>query len=406
MIENPIRSLLRLSRKIPAVLTPIFILFFFLYIPLIHSNINASEKEPAAAAGVEPMETPFAIKTEPFPTKVKTARMDAIGEGFRTVFVPFVAFNPAELPGIAPKPVPTTHAPPTTGGRTVVGRKKPLVVRKKATGRTRRPANYLPPDITRGSLLKMELSITFDGGYSAYEATEILDALRARGIKTTVFLTGIFINRHPEITRQLVLDGHEVGNHLMTHPHLTSFADNFRHERLPEIDRSRLIKELSDAEELFRDVTGAEMAPLWRAPYGEINTELRSWAFTEGYLHVGWTYDREARESLDTLDWVDNTESKLYRSSTDIKSRILGFGKGSGGVMGGIILMHLGTGRKLDRVSSILGELIDDLTDRGYRFVTVSRLLEGHRGLDTALKLKKRRSYKLLSRKTRAPGPS
>ncbi len=253
----------------------------------------------------------------------------------------------------------------------------------------------------------MELSITFDGGYEAHEADEILDALRARGIKTTVFLTGLFIKRHPDITRQIVLDGHEVGNHTMTHPHLTSFAKDFTHKLLPGVSRPFLLRELRQTEEVFKEITGVEMAPLWRAPYGEINDTLRRWAFKEGYLHVGWTYDHGSRESLDTLDWVHDTSSRFYHSSTEIKARILGFGKGSNGVRGGIILMHLGTERRIDRVSSILGEMLDDLTNMGYRFVKVSRLLEGHKALDTARGLKKRANgYKRLSRSSVDTEPS
>ena len=68
--------------------------------------------------------------------------------------------------------------------------------------------------------------------------------------------------------------------------------------------------------------------------------------------------------------------------------------------------MHLGTGRKLDRFSSVLGELIDDMRMDGYRFVTVSSLLKGDSALSAAMKIKKRRGYRLLSKKKRGPGPS
>ena len=44
------------------------------------------------------------------------------------------------------------------------------------------------------------------------------------------------------------------------------------------------------------------MARLWRAPYGEVNEDIRAWAFEKGYAHVGWTADYALRESLDTLD--------------------------------------------------------------------------------------------------------
>jgi hypothetical protein len=39
--------------------------------------------------------------------------------------------------------------------------------------------------------------------------------------------------------------------------------------------------------------------------------------------------------------------------------------------------MHLGTERTEDRASSLLGEILDGLTEMGYRFVKVSTLIEG-----------------------------
>ena len=87
-------------------------------------------------------------------------------------------------------------------------------------------------DITRAATEEFAVSVTFDGGYDADEAGAVLDALKERGIRTTFFLTGIFIKRHPDIVRRIVSDGHEVGNHTMNHPHLTDYADTRSHKRL------------------------------------------------------------------------------------------------------------------------------------------------------------------------------
>jgi len=263
----------------------------------------------------------------------------------------------------------------------------------------------IPPDITRGNPDSMKLSITFDGGSHSDEATEILDILEARGIKATVFLTGIFIKRYPHITRRIVADGHEVANHLMTHPHLTEYSTTYVQRTLPLVTREYLVKQLRDTEELFTEVTGARMAPLWRAPYGEINRTLRAWAFGAGYLHVGWTQDYRRRESLDTLDWVSDRSSRYYLSSEEMKRRVLDFGKDRDGISGGIILMHLGTQRKTDRAVSMLGELIDELTSRGYRFVKVSTLLEGTEALGKVEGNRKDR-HRLISRTEPLDGPS
>jgi peptidoglycan/xylan/chitin deacetylase (PgdA/CDA1 family) len=240
--------------------------------------------------------------------------------------------------------------------------------------RTKKP---LPFNITRGGKDKLEVSVTFDGGSNAMEAEEILNALREREIKTTIFLTGTFIINYPELVRQMVRDGHEIGNHTMTHPHLTEFEKNFRHTTLPDVTEEFLVGELRETEEAYLELTGARMLPLWRAPYGEINKEIVEWAYKHGYLHVGWTADYKRGESLDTLDWVHDRSSRFYFSSLEIKENVLNFGKGKNGLSGGIILMHLGTERTEDRASSLLGEILDGLTEMGYRFVKVSTLIEG-----------------------------
>lgn len=259
-----------------------------------------------------------------------------------------------------------------------------------------------PPDITRGDRSVKEIALTFDGGSGRVgETYEILDALRERYIKATIFLTGQFIRENPAAVRRIVADGHEVGNHTLNHPHLTAFAREFKHTTIEGVDSEVIKRELEGAEDLFREVTGREMAPLWRAPYGEINGMIRSWALKDGYVHIGWTSDYERRESLDTLDWVRDRSSRFYRTPEEIKERVMGFGKGRGGVRGGIILMHLNTGRGKDRAASVLGDMLDSLARRGYRFVKVSTLIEGNRLLAEA---RSRRSAQVASADLSATG--
>lgn len=234
-----------------------------------------------------------------------------------------------------------------------------------------------PPDITRGNTNSKKISITFDGGSNATEAAMILKTLKQKGIKTTIFLAGSFMKKYPALVRRMVRDGHEVGNHTMNHPHLTTYDKNRRHRTLNGVTKELLTEELESTARLFKSTTGREMAGLWRAPYGEVNSELRRWAFDLGYIHIGWTTDRTYKESLDTLDWVSDKGSRLYLTSGEIKDRVLGFGKDSKkGLSGGIMLMHLGTNREeKERAYNVLSEMIDGLRKRGYRFVKVSTLL-------------------------------
>jgi len=250
-----------------------------------------------------------------------------------------------------------------------------------------------PPNITRGNILGTKISVTFDGGMGSRQAIEILDILKKRKIKTTIFLSGNFIRANPEITKRILADGHEVGNHTTDHPHLTQLEINGTQKTLPHVTKAFLLGELNRTDRRFFEVTGQHMSPLWRAPYGEINSELRAWAFSAGYLHIGWTYDARSGRSLDSLDWVADKDSRLYHGPRAIEKKILDFDKKGGGLGGGIILMHLDTDRGTDRAAGVLGEILDNLLERGFSLVKVSDLIVNQRLLREA-KVKKDRLYK------------
>jgi peptidoglycan/xylan/chitin deacetylase (PgdA/CDA1 family) len=231
-------------------------------------------------------------------------------------------------------------------------------------------------DFSRGNLNSGRMALTFDGGSGDGAAAGILDDLKAKNVRCTFFLTGRFINKFPDVVRRMVAEGHEVGNHTWSHPHLTTFVQNRRQQTLPQIDRRSFKQELLKTANLFQQVTGKEMIKLWRAPYGEQNEEIRRWAAELGYTHVGWTVRKG--QTLDTFDWVADPEDQLYQTSQTILRRILRFGENEEhGANGGIILMHLDTQRQEDPAAAIVPTLIDSIRTRGYYLVTVSQMLDG-----------------------------
>jgi len=271
-----------------------------------------------------------------------------------------------------PPAEPAKAAPVLPSGRPPQGRTAAL---RERTSRTAPPPAFTE-DLSRGSLEARQVALTFDADSERNGAEAILEALRARGLRATMFLSAGYIRKHPDLVRRIVADGHEVANHMKTHPRLTSFARDRRQATLPHVTREFVQAELGAAEESFREVTGRSLAPLWRAPYGEHNAEIRAWAAEAGYRHVGWTRDPGSRQDLDTRDWVADPASRIYRSSREIRDRILRFGAAGGhGLNGGIVLMHLGTQRRRDPAHARLAEILDALAARGYRLVTVSEML-------------------------------
>ncbi len=231
-----------------------------------------------------------------------------------------------------------------------------------------------PPDLTRGPDDRAEVLVSFDGGSSDRGAREILDALSARGIRTTIFLTGEFIRRYPDVARRIAADGHEVGNHTDTHPHLTTYAGDGRQATRPGVDRAFIAGELARTARLYHEATGRTMAPLWRAPFGEHNAEIRRWAAEQGYWHVGWT---GGRSGLDGLDWVTDASSRAYQPADRLLSRLVRHAEN-----GGIVLLHLGSDRD-EPVASKIGILFDGLRARGFRFARASEFL-ARQGYDEA----------------------
>ena len=174
----------------------------------------------------------------------------------------------------------------------------------------------------------------------------------------------------------MVAQGHEVGNHTFSHSHLTTYDINKIHMTLPGVDFDFIKKELDATRNLFTKLTGKQMAPYWRAPYGEINKDILRWAAKAGYRHISWTVDRRAKESMDSLDWVADQSSSLYLSSNEIKDRLLAFADSNERARGGIVLMHLGTERKVDIVHDKLEDIIDSFLAKGYEVVSISTLLK------------------------------
>lgn len=231
-------------------------------------------------------------------------------------------------------------------------------------------------DLLRGPTNRREIALTFDAD-EARGAQTVLDTLARYGIQTTIFLTGQFIVKHPELVKRMVADGHEVGNHLWDHPHLTTFDENSRHDTRSGMTKSFFQSQLIRTASRFEEVTGRQMSGFWRAPYGEVNAELMRWAQELGYQHVNWTRDYSRGETLDSLDWVTDPDSHNYFTNDEIVERLVSFGEGTPQqANGGIVLMHLNTRRSEDSaVHARLGSLIERWREAGYRFVKVSEMI-------------------------------
>lgn len=193
--------------------------------------------------------------------------------------------------------------------------------------------------ISRISTSEPFVAITFDDGPHPQNTPRLLDILRKRNVKATFYVIGKNVDMYPEITRRIVAEGHEIGNHTYTHPNLT------------KLSQQAVRNELNKTTAAIARVTGVRPRTM-RPPYGALYQSQRSWIHQEyGYPTVLW--------SVDPRDWQRPGPSV-------VTSRIV-----QGTQSGSIILAH---DLHAPTVSAMPATL-DHLLHKGYKFVTVSQLI-------------------------------
>ena len=181
-----------------------------------------------------------------------------------------------------------------------------------------------------------KVALTFDDGPSSEYTPLLLDGLRERNVKASFFVIGSNIEKEggEEIIRRIYEEGHLIGNH------------TWHHVDLSDLSTEDAWKELEMTDSLIKEITGEETA-LVRPPFGEFPRSMEE----PDKLYVKWT--------VDSRDWVAKDTQEIVRKVvTDTEEN-------------DIILMHDCYETSVEAALQI----IDTLSERGYEFVTVDRLL-------------------------------
>ncbi len=183
------------------------------------------------------------------------------------------------------------------------------------------------------------IAITFDDGPHPENTPRLLDMLKARKIKATFYVVGNMVKYNPQILKRMVEEGHEIGNHTVTHGTLSRMSDN------------SLLAELESAHEQILKASG--VAPLsMRPPGGAIKKDQKALVLEElGYPTILWSVDPE--------DWK-------RPGPAVVTSRLV-----NGASPGAILLAHDLHKPTVDAMPDTL----DQLLAKGYQFVTVSELI-------------------------------
>jgi peptidoglycan-N-acetylglucosamine deacetylase len=150
------------------------------------------------------------------------------------------------------------------------------------------------------------VGLTFDDGPNASTTNSLLSALKSAGVRATLFNIGQNAASNPALVKAEVAANMWVGNHSYTHPHLTQQG------------QSQMQSELSRAQSAIQSA-GAPAPKLFRPPYGETNSTLKSVESGLGLKEIIW--------DVDSQDWNGASTSAIVSAAGRLTA-------------GQIILMH------------------------------------------------------------------
>ncbi|MGE5404644.1 MAG: polysaccharide deacetylase family protein [Candidatus Saccharibacteria bacterium] len=201
--------------------------------------------------------------------------------------------------------------------------------------------NFNPKLITTADTHGKKLvALTFDDGPDPRFTPKVLDILKKYNIKATFFVVGQSAEKHPDLIKRQISEGHEIENHTYTHPDLEKDSG------------FRIDEEILKCQFIIENLTNRR--PIYfRPPKKLFNQEVIDLAELNGYQTILWSIGVEHRASKTVKDMAQRVIDDRHP--------------------GMIILAHDG---RLDRTRTVesLPFIIDALQKDGYKFITLEEL--------------------------------
>ncbi|MDD7389172.1 MAG: polysaccharide deacetylase family protein [Lachnospiraceae bacterium] len=178
--------------------------------------------------------------------------------------------------------------------------------------------------------------LTFDEGYENGHTGQILDTLHEKKCPAVFFITGQYARENPDLIRQMIADGHAIGNHSWAHPA----------KGMPSLSVEAQIADMEKLHQYVKDNYDYEMT-LFRYPAGIFSEQSLAVVQNFGYRSLFWSFAY--------ADWDPDKQPDPAQALQKLKDRLH---------PGSIYLLHAVSATNAD----ILGDFIDHARAEGYEF--------------------------------------
>ncbi len=183
---------------------------------------------------------------------------------------------------------------------------------------------------------KKVIYLTMDEGYEYGCSSRIMDTLKEKNVHVVFFVTKPYAEQNPDLVRRMIDEGHEVGNHSVTHPAAG----------LPSQDIETQTNEINENHRYIKEQFGYDMH-LFRYPAGKFSQQSLALINNLNYKSVFWSFaylDYDVENQPDPAESLQKAVSKLHP--------------------GAIYLLHA----ESETNTQILGDFIDQVRAQGYEF--------------------------------------
>ncbi|WP_147678472.1 polysaccharide deacetylase family protein [Algibacter pacificus] len=213
--------------------------------------------------------------------------------------------------------------------------KIPLVVKKMFP-------NYIWDIATNEKIIYL----TFDDGPTPDITNWILDTLKTYNAKATFFCIGNNVEKYPELFRNIIKNGHAIGNHTQNHVKgWKTKTDDY-------------LSEVAQAEEHIQKEkpqphsSTFKAAKLFRPPYGKITTQQANALMKLGYKIIMW--------DVLSIDWNRNISEDTCFKNAISKTK-----------NGSIIVFHDSV-KASKNMQATLPKVLKYFTDQGFVFKSIA----------------------------------